>query len=385
MMAVVTLIDIVIVVFALSFGAVGYLRGFIVSGLSLAGFAGGAYLGTRIGPELLSEGSSSPYAPVFGLLGALLAGTMIAAGLERVAERLRNFIRIPGFGFVDGLLGMALSVALALGMAWVLGVVALQTPGARELRRDIQRSEILSRLNEALPSDKLLKALARFDPFPGIDGPLAQVPPPTPKIAGDPDVRAAGASVVKILGTACGLGVAGSGWVAGQGIVVTNAHVVAGQDDTTVQPRGDGPRLDATPIAFDPRNDLAVLRVDGLDARALPLAPEVQQGEAAAVLGFPLNGPYDVRAARVGSTQTVLADDAYGRGPIRRKIVVFRGTVRPGNSGGPLVDPAGRVAATVFAARRSAGPRTGYAVPFDIVKRTLAGAREPVDTGPCTA
>src|SRR3712207_6574411 len=194
----------------------------------------------------------------------------------------------------------------SLGLAWLFGAVALHTPGARELRRDIQRSEILSRLNDVLPpSGPVLNALARFDPFPAISGPDVDVAAPRAAIARDPEVQAAAASVVKIQGTACGLGVEGSGWVAGPGLVVTNAHVVAGQDDTVVQVRGEGPRLDAQAVAYDPRNDVAVLRVDGLDAPALDLVGSVTPGTSGAILGFPLNGPYDVRAARVGSTRTV--------------------------------------------------------------------------------
>jgi S1-C subfamily serine protease len=170
--------------------------------------------------------------------------------------------------------------------------------------------------------------------------------------------------------------------VAGDGVVVTNAHVVAGQEDTRVLPGGEEPGLDATAIAFDARNDVAVLRVEGLGAPALPLAEDPRSGTSAAVLGFPLNGPYDVRAGRVGQTREVLTSDAYGRGPVRRRIVSFRGAVRSGNSGGPMVDGRGRVVTTVFAATTS-GPRGGYGVPNSTTRDTLRGARGEVSTGPC--
>jgi S1-C subfamily serine protease len=187
---------------------------------------------------------------------------------------------------------------------------------------------------------------------------------------------------VKVLGTACGLGVEGSGWVAGDGVVVTNAHVVAGQDDTRVLPGGAEPGLDAQAVAFDPRNDLAVLRVPGLDAPALPIANDPQAGTSAAILGFPLNGPYDVRAGRLGQTREVVTQDAYGQGPVRRTIVSLRGAVRSGNSGGPMVDGQGRVVTTVFAATTS-GPRGGYGVPNEVVREALGRAGGPVSTGPC--
>ena len=378
-----TPLDFAIVVVALLFGLVGIARGFLTGALSLVGFVGGAWLGTRFGPDLLGVDNTSPYAPLFGLLGALVAGTILSAGAEGMAGRLRGRIRSPGFGFVDGILGFALSVALALALAWVVGVIVLQTPGARQWRREVQRSEILTRLNAVLPSDDLLRALARFDQFPRIDGPEVDVGPPRAAVARDPDVQAAASSVVRILGTACGLGVAGSGWAVGDGLVVTNAHVIAGQDDTVVQLRGTGPRLSATPVAFDPRNDVAVLRVASLQAPALRFAGEVKPTEPGAVLGFPLNGPYDVRPARVGSTRFVISQDAYGRGPVRRQITAFRGSVQPGNSGGPVVDVAGRVSATVFAKSVGGRPAGGYAVSNDIVRRTLNGVSGRVGTGPC--
>ncbi len=156
------------------------------------------------------------------------------------------------------------------------------------------------------------------------------MPAPSAGIARAEGVRAAAASVVKILGSACGLGVEGSGWVAGPGLVVTNAHVVAGQKDTRVLLRGRQPGIDAQAVSFDARNDLAVLRVPGLDAPALGLVETPRSGTSAAILGFPGNGPYDVRAGRIGGTREVITQDAYGQGPVRRSITSLarRGALR---------------------------------------------------------
>ena len=374
-------VDWIIVGLLLLLALFGWAQGFVTGALALVGFALGAWLGTRLAGLVLPDGSRNPYAPAIGLVGALCVGAGFAAGFEGLGFRLRRKLTLPGLSLVDGALGAMLTACVGLGVVWILGAVAVHSSG--EVRYEVQRSQILSRLNRALPpSGPLLNALARFDPFPRIDGPQARVAPPRAGIARDPEVEDAAGSVVKILGTACGLGVEGSGWVADDGVVVTNAHVVAGQDDTKVLLRGKEPGLEATAIAFDSRNDLAVLRVDDLSAPALPLADSPGPGTSAAILGFPGNGPYDVRAGRVGQTRTSVTQDAYGRGPVQRRLTSLRGVVRSGNSGGPMVDGQGRVVTTIFAAT-TRGPRGGYGVPNAVTRQVLAGAREPVDTGPC--
>jgi hypothetical protein len=379
-----TAVDWIIVGFTLLMALWGYAQGLIVGGLSLAGFVGGAFLGSRLGPLVLEEGSRSPYAPLFALIGALFIGGLLAAGLEVVGVGLRHRLG-DSLGVLDGIAGAALVACLGLALVWIVGSVALQTPGARELREPIQRSAILQELNAVLPpSGPILKALARFDPFPRIQGPSPGVGPPNAAIARDPEVSAAGRSVVKVLGTACGLGVQGSGWVAGNGVVVTNAHVVAGQDDTEVQVGGEGPRVDADAVWFDVRNDLAVLRASGLAGTpTLGMNEGGRRGTSGAILGFPENGPYDVEPGRLGPTSSVVSEDAYGRGPVTRAITSLRGLVRSGNSGGPMVDGNGRVLTTIFAATASGSSNSGFGVPDSIVRDALRRASGLVDTGPC--
>lgn len=380
-----TTLDWAIAAFAALLALAGLRRGFIVGALSLAGLAAGAVIGARVGPALLPEGSHSPYAPLFALAGALLVGGLLASGLERLGARLRSGLRLPGLGALDGALGALLSAAIALGLTWLAGAVVLQTPGLGELRRDVQRSAVLRALNDLLPpSGPILGALARFDPLPSVSGPGAAVAPPSPAVLRTPGVALAVPSVVRVLGTACGLGIEGSGWVAAPGLVVTNAHVVAGEDDTVVELRGSAPDRPAQLVRFDVRNDVAVLRVPGLGAPALALAAHPAAGTSGAILGFPLNGPFDVEAARIGATRTVLSEDAYGRGPVPRRVTTLRGRVRSGNSGGPIVDASGRVLATVFAATTNGVPG-GFGVPDAVVRATLAGAATSgrVSSGVC--
>ncbi len=382
-------LDWLILAFALAMGVWGYQQGLIVGVFSLAGFAAGAFLGSRLGPALLADGSESPYAPATALAGALLIGGIVAVSLEGVAISARARLlggapHHPGLAVAEALGGAILLAALALGLAWLFGAVALNAPGAKDLRKAVQRSAILRALNDAFPpSSSILNALNRIDPRISIPGPDPNVGPPDSKIAQDPDVTGAEDSVVRVLGTACGLGVSGSGWIAAPGLVVTNAHVIAGEDDTSVIASGSDTGLDTIPIHYDPTNDLALLRVSGLGGDVLSHTPEVRSGTPGAVLGYPENGPFTIAAARVGATGPVVTQDSYGRGPVTRQLTSLRGDVRSGDSGGPLVDGAGRVMGTVFAANTNGKPG-GYAVPNGIVAEALAESTGEVDTGPCT-
>lgn len=381
-------LDWIIVVFAALLAGFGYRRGFIVGALSFAGFALGAFLGTRLGPLLLPQGSASPYAPAFGLIGALLAGAILASGLEGLGFKLRRTLVLPGASLLDGLLGAALGAALGLGIVWIVAAVLAQGASVGGLRQDIQRSAILGELNRLLPpSGPLLDALARLDPLPQLAGPAPDVSAPLPRIGRLSAVRIAGRSVVRVLGTACGLAIEGSGWVARPGEVVTNAHVVAGEQDTTVEVAGRPPALPAQVIAFDPTRDLALLRVGGLGGvTPLLLAGEPASGSAGAILGYPENGPYDVQPGRIGRTQTVLTQNIYGQGPIARLLTPLRGRVRPGNSGGPLVSAGGEVLTTVFAGTIGGGTPGGYGVANATVRSLLAHAGSAtVGTGACAA
>src|ERR1700738_5374070 len=131
-----TAVDWVIVAFGVFLAMYGFRQGFIVGILAFVGFAAGAIIGTRLGPLLLPDGSNSPYAPAFGLAGALLAGAILAAGLEGVGLRLRRTLVIPSLGVLDGVLGAVLAAAIGLGVIWIGAAVAAQSAGDRNLRRD---------------------------------------------------------------------------------------------------------------------------------------------------------------------------------------------------------------------------------------------------------
>jgi hypothetical protein len=383
------LVDVLISVFVLALAGIGFERGLIRSALPLVGFVVGAAVGARVGPALLTDGSESAYAPLVTVIAGVLAGAALAIAMEGVGSALRERVGLGrAGGALDGTGGGLLLAALALLMAWAFGAVALHTPGSGrvELRSAVQRSAILGALNDVLPpSGPLLNVLRRIDPTPALEGPEANVSAPDPKIASDPDVDRAGASTLKVLGSACGLGVIGSGWVIGPELVATNAHVVAGTDDTTVTPREGAPELEAGAVHYDPRNDFAILRVPGLSLPALELASGARSGTSGAVLGYPENGPYQVEPARLGTTAAVMSQDSYGRGPLRREMTSFRGEVRSGNSGGPLVDAQGRVLTTVFGAEQDGRQPGGLGVPNSVARAALERKLEPTGTGPCAA
>ncbi len=358
----------------------GLRRGLVAGAFSLAGIVVGAVVGARLAPQFLS-GEESAYTPLVALAGAVILAALLQSAGGLVGSTIRGtLLAVPPLRLLDTIGGVALGAATGVALVWVAGAVALHLPGQTEVRQEVQRSRILQEINERVPPARLLDAIARVDPFTQIVGPQAQVAPPDPRLLRDPGVQRARESVLRVTGTACGLGVVGSGWIARPQLVVTNAHVVAGMKDAHVD-RGEGRSLDASVVFFDPRNDVAVLRVPGLDGQPLPLA-EPGEGRAVAILGYPENRPFTATPGRIGQTATVLTDDAYGRGPIRRRVTTLRGAVRRGNSGGPAVDSSGRVHTTVFAAR--VGSESGYGVPAESVRSALAGAKQTgVSTGPC--
>ncbi|MBN8866828.1 MAG: MarP family serine protease [Solirubrobacterales bacterium] len=361
----------------------GFRQGLIVGALGLGGLAAGAVLGSRLAPVVLDKGSSSPYAPLAALIGAILIGSVTLAMALTLGERVRDSaVNHPFWQVIDGIGGALLIAAVGLGIVWVLGAVAVYSPGSDSLRRDVQKSLLLNGINDVMPpSGPLIKALHRIDPVPQFATSPGEIARPDQGTGSQAAVRQAANSVVKVAGTACGIGVMGSGWAVGPDTFVTNAHVVAGQDDTRIE-SNDGQVATATPIAFNVKNDIALLRAD-VSVPSLPALARARRGTAAAVIGYPNDGPLTITPARAGTTRVLIGKDAYDSDTVERSILALRGLVRHGNSGGPLVDSEGRVMGTVFAATTE-GPAGGLAIPNRVLARISARATgAEVDTGPC--
>jgi S1-C subfamily serine protease len=377
-------LDVIIALFVVAVILRGARTGFLAGVFSLVGVVVGVSAGSRIASSLMAEDGT----PIYGAgitLGSILAFAILGEVVARsIGGSIRNRLSSPTSETLDGFGGAVLGFALSLVLVWAVGVFALQSPPLAGLHPAVKDSRILQSLDERMPSGLLTRAVADLEPLPQIRGPQPQVSAPEGSIVGDPDVRAASARTLRVRGIACGYGVEGSGWVAGRNLVVTNAHVVAGETTTHVQAGGTGRRLPAKVIVFDEKNDIAVLRVNGLGLTPLRLAPP-RPGEAAAVIGFPENGPLDIEPARTGRTQRVTSSDAYDRGLVERVVTSFRVYVRPGNSGGPAVNEYGRVVSTIFASR-TGSDNSGYGIPSRIVHRHLRMAADrttPVSTEGC--
>ena len=379
-----TALDILIALFVLLAVLRGARTGFLAGVFSLVGVAVGASLGSRIATSLVPDGGN----PIYGV-GVTLISVVAFAVLGEVLARLvggalRNRLSNPASTALDNLGGGALGLALSLVLVWAVGTLTLQSPPLSGIHPAVEESRILGSLDERMPAGLLIRAVAELDPLPEIRGPEPEVAPPEQGIVSDPDIRSAARRTVRVTGVACGYGVEGSGWVVARNLVVTNAHVVAGEAATRVQPGGVGRGLRAEVILFDERNDVAVLRVRRLGLHPIPLAPP-RPGEPAAVIGFPQNGPLDIQPARTGETERVYSGDAYNEGPVERVVTGFRVVVRPGNSGGPAVNADGEVVSTIFASRADSSD-VGYGIPSQLVQRHVSVAAErtePVSTGGC--
>lgn len=379
----------------------GWHTGGVRSLLTMGGAVGGGALALWATPRALDR-----WAPagtwLDGTLGrvlVVLASIWAAAAVMEVASsslapRLqpRGRLHRP-----DALLGAVVHGVLLCVLAASLGSAVRPSLPTR-WSQTLNRSRVLPLMGELSPAPVTrwatlvggqLGELGFPRVFSGVE-PEPELPVPTPDgSAGQaPAVRAAAASIVKVTtsSTACQRGSEGSGWVVAPHRVVTNAHVVAGADRLRVQAAGRGARLEARVVAFDPALDLAVLAVDDLAAPALKRSGPLEDASSAVVAGFPLDGAYTVRAARVRGTVKAAGDDIHGRHGSVREVYSLHTVVQPGNSGGPLLTPRGTVAGTVFA-RSTVDAQTGYALTDRATDRLLDAAatlHQTVGTQGCT-
>jgi S1-C subfamily serine protease len=377
-----TALDWILVVWVALWALLGAARGLTEQVVSLAGLAVGAAAGSRLAPLLLPDGRESAWLPLAAPGTAIVGAIAVQALLLRLTAPLRRRVARHPLRRVDQAGGLLVGAAIGAALAWLVAAVALYQPRDRAdaIRREVQRSTILAAALRAVPPADVLGALARIDPFPVVPIPAEALPPPDPSVLRDPAAAAARGSVVQIRTRGCGLITQGSGWVIADGLVATNAHVIAGEEEARLF-APDGRSLAAQPVYVDGRDDVALLRAPGLGLRPLRLGDAPADPEPAVLMGYPGGGPLRARAATAAPPRTVIADDAYGRDPAPRRVVVTRGTLGPGSSGGPVVDREGEVVAMIFGG--SDDRRSGAAVPPGPIRRALSSDLRPVDPGPC--
>jgi S1-C subfamily serine protease len=390
----VNILDVLLLLLALGYAIAGYQRGFVVGVASTVGLLLGGYIGIEVAPKVLDR-----FKPGLGVSLAALVIVLLAAFVGQtfgglVGRRIRDAVTWQPARLLDALGGSVLSAGAVLLIAWVLGV-AVSGLQLRPLNREIQTSVVLRTVDSVLPGGanqvlSTFNSLVDFSRFPRYLEPFAierikPVRPPQHGIGRDPAVHSDRASVVKVLGEApsCGRNLEGSGFVYAPGLVMTNAHVVAGVTHVVVQ-RGSS-QFHAAVVYYDPNVDVAVLAAPALRAPELHFGKPAHTGQPAAVLGYPGNGPYDVEPARVRDSQTLRSPNIYGDGSVARQTYSVYAQVRHGNSGGPLVNRRGRVIGVVFAASLT-DSKTGYALTASQVSAAAARGRSStssVPTGSC--
>lgn len=386
------IIDIFIVLLLISAVFRGREIGFVQQLFSTTGFFGGLLLGAWLQPHTttLVEGQASrSFVTLLTTLGIAFLGLVIG---EMTGILLKRKLQMGKFNKVDNGLGSVLSVLSILVAVWLSAAVikSLPYPGLQQQVRD---SNIATSLSDRLPyAPGFIASLGHLiDPngFPQVFTDWRRDPPPQINIPSSSALAEAVSkdrdSVVKIVGQGCGGVVDGSGFVVGEDMVVTNAHVVAGIDRQYVTDKNG--THSATAIWFDPKLDLAILQVSNLAGDPLPLSSDIAaDGTAAAVLGYPGGGGFVANPAAVIDQFTATGRDIYGRSVTSRSIYELGADVEQGNSGGPLVNADGTVIGVIFA-RSTSYENIGYALTMDKVIQAISQAsaqNRAVATGSCT-
>ncbi|MEU1483853.1 MarP family serine protease [Streptomyces sp. NPDC005752] len=389
------MLDILLLVGAVWFAVIGYRQGFVVGILSVIGFLGGGLVAVYLLPTIwdrATDGSEvSSTAAIVAVVIVIVCASVGQAFTTHLGNGLRRYITWSPARALDATGGSLVNVVAMLLVAWLIGS-ALAGTSLPTLGKEVRSSSVLLGVSRVMPDQAsnwftdFSSVLAQngfpqvFSPF--ANEPITEVEPPDPALAGSPVATRAKKSIVKVVGMApgCGKVLEGTGFVFSDRRVMTNAHVVGGVDEPTVQIGGEGRLYDAKVVLYDWQRDIAVLDVPDLDARPLRFMDadqDARSGDGAIVAGFPENGAYDVRPARIRGRIDANGPDIYHRGTVRRDVYSLFATVRQGNSGGPLLTPDGKVYGVVFA-KSLDDPDTGYALTADEI-------REDIELGKSTA
>jgi S1-C subfamily serine protease len=392
------ILDLIIIVLAIAYGVAGFRSGALVGVCSLIGFLGGAVIGAQLARPLgshIADGRAQVPVAVVCVLVCAMTGQLIAVFL---AGLIRSRLLVGRARPLDAGIGAVLGVLSVLIVSWMIAVPLASSPFPK-LAAEASESRIVRAVNNAVPDElrhvySSLRTFLDQSGFPPVLGDL----PSTSLVPVDPPsdlspavtkmVNRVHESVVKVYGQApsCDRQIEGSGFVYARHRVLTNAHVVAGTKQVSVQSTS-GRTLSAKVVLYDPQRDVAVLDVPRLNASSLPFRrTAAKTGESSVVLGYPEDGPFTAGSARVRSQTTLAGRNIYDDRNVEREIYSIRGTVRSGNSGGPLVDTDGRVLGMVFA-RSLDSSDTGFVLTVGEISGDAQRGRSstaPVGTQSCT-
>lgn len=391
----VSIVDAALMLLMLLFAVTGYRQGFVVGALSFLGFFAGALIGLQVGPLIARQFADEGLRVVVSLIaifGLAVLGQTLAGWL---GTRMRHAIRNRAVQTVDDIGGALVSLLAVALVAWLVAV-PLGGSSLPWVARSVRDSALLRGIDQVVPSQARALSEALRDTvdtrgFPDVFGGLTptrvpNVAAPDPRLANSALVRKARASVVKVLGSApsCSRRIEGSGFIYAADRVMTNAHVVAGTEDVSVELNGD--RHDGRVVLYDPKRDLAVIYVPNLDAPLMPFTTRrAETGDDAVVVGFPLDGPFNAQSARIRDGRRITGPDIYDSTNVTRDIYTIRALVRSGNSGGPLVGSNGSALGVIFAAAAD-DPNTGFAVTAEEAAPVASAGRQrtrQVATGKC--
>ncbi|MET8603219.1 MarP family serine protease [Streptomyces rubiginosohelvolus] len=396
-------LDILLLLAAVWFAVIGYRQGFVVGILSVIGFLGGGlvavYLLPVIWDRVTEDAEVSTAVAIGAVVVVIICASIGQAFTTHLGNKLRRYITWSPARALDATGGALVNVVAMLLVAWMIGLLLAGT-SLPTLGKEVRSSSVLLGVDRVMPNQApswfqdFSSVLAQngfpqvFSPF--ANEPITEVKAPDPALVGSPVAARAKKSIVKVVGTApsCGKVLEGTGFVFSERRVMTNAHVVGGVDEPTVQIGGEGRLYDAKVVLYDWQRDIAVLDVPDLKARPLQFSgpdDDAETGDSAIVAGFPENGAYDVRSARVRARINADGPDIYHRGTVRRDVYSLFATVRQGNSGGPLLTPDGKVYGVVFA-KSLDDPDTGYALTADEIREDIEigrAANQQVDSQGC--
>lgn len=387
-------LDLAVLAIAFVAAISGWRSGALGSLLSFVGVILGAVAGVLLAPHVVShfDGPRTKlFATMFLVLALVVVGEIAGVVLGRA---VRGAIRNRAMRTVDSVIGVGLQVIAVLVVAWLLAS-PLTSSDQPNLAAAVRGSRVLAQVDQVAPP--WLKSVpARLSGLLGTSGlpevlqpfgrtPIVAVEPPDPTLANDPVVGITRPSVVKIRGVApsCQKVLEGSGFVVAPSRVMSNAHVVAGADSVTVE--ADGQTYDAFVVSYDPDADISILDVPNLPAPPLAFADgPAQTGTDGVVMGYPGGGDFLATPARVREIIELKGPDIYRTTTVTREVYTIRGTVRQGNSGGPMIDRNGKVLGVVFGAAVD-NADTGFVLTADEVARQLAriGNTARVPTGAC--